>query len=1466
MSITVKVAGVDRGTYVSKVQPASYNDTLNGRGTGSIVFNVPFDQLATFRPVDGQTILIEEDLGGGPVARFGGFLVEPQANELPDEEYVIFSCGMQDNNAIADRRTINATFDEIAFEDIVDAIVSNASNDGLTGESITQTGVVAGAAISLDFPTIFVVEAFNDLAVAMGGWWWNIGHDNDLSFAPRTAVPAPGDLTGANTRKKTVKVRSVKEKYRNVQIVFGGKDDFTITAMFEDTTEIAARAALEGGTSGRYEHIEERQDILDSVLVEELAEDLVTRFGLVTLMFECVTRDPGYASGQEVDVTFPNLELNAEAFLIDSVSAQLVYTSEDGSDTEEIWYTITAITGDPFGGWMQHFRKRPGSSQERKIVPAPGVTVECDPGVVVHDPVPGPYAWFQASTTVPTLFASAWGVTSLGDLLITQRLGGFANADGCGGGLFPGFGGSPACFANRQMIAEIYTINEDNTIPTTPSFGASTDMPNTGSNVKNQIPISPDGRFALFTQMKTAGVDSAIMVYDISLNQFRGTVVSTMLTNSNWSEPIWVGDVVYFVDGSGVTIFIYDISDPDNPTETTFVSSVTLARSIVASPNGQVLYVQGKSGKLAALDISSPLAPVEDTVLNIAGGYESHDIHPDGTSLIMFRRGDASTIRWTSITMTLNGTDIAFSTNDGAVPGTISTNVMGGRGCIWPGGDIVIVSAGEPSFPVNSFKAYIFDASNIDVVTFVEALSYNHPGSGNSGPFRSLESAKFYMFFGGVTQQMTFSVQTFPVCKDLETQWPLQARFGGTGHKLYAPGDILYASGIESLARRAIGDEGDTLLTSDELPVWARQTAPNVDIAHLEGPPHATYDDLQNFIDVAWSSGWISGGALTDGGGTTVDVAAGAGFIADADEMSARGIHSFDWDAMTTDAIAAGTTRYIFMDYNGGTPALSLETQDDIDEQDKFRLGWVTNEAGTLHIIDAPHHGGNIPFMTAHAIREIHGIARADFIGGLHLGETGTRNPTLSAGRFFFGLHDFDISAIDLSGADRMDTYAHVAGVWTRTTGVAQWPNEQYDNGTAIQTMNNNRYAVVWFYVDIEDGPLILLYGQNHYVTETQAEAEAPWASPPERVRSHCVLAGRYVFQKSDATPALIQSAFDVAFNPAGISDHNKLANLPVGDVHTQYILADGSRDMVGSSQTFRRFNTGVGGFSLAFERARGSEGSEVALVSGDRIATILGKGWHSGGAFGTNMRFFDLRAAEAFTPTNQGSVVQISLIALGASASSIKFAYTGKANLIVGSSNAVEPATGTACLVLADGTAPASLGTNTCALYGDDVSGTVEAFAVDEAGNAAQLTPHNFELFDPDDTDEYPWSYFCRNSYLGKEIGVNFARLARLVQQLTGEKIIHLRNTPERRDWVDDQEANMRRLMAHREAWERRRDEFKPTDEEPVFEDDIPPLPELKQPPPWLKKRLKAKGFLNTTKATALRQELGQWKTTRGL
>lgn len=51
------------------------------------------------------------------------------------------------------------------------------------------------------------------------------------------------------------------------------------------------------------------------------------------------------------------------------------------------------------------------------------------------------------------------------------------------------------------------------------------------------------------------------------------------------------------------------------------------------------------------------------------------------------------------------------------------------------------------------------------------------------------------------------------------------------------------------------------------------------------------------------------------------------------------------------------------------------------------------------------------------------------------------------------------------------------------------------------------------------------------------------------------------------------------------------------------------------------------------------------------------------------------------------------------------------------------QPATGTKVLMFGDGTVPTSLASNTAGLYADDVGGTVNMFAVNEAGDVAQIT-----------------------------------------------------------------------------------------------------------------------------------------------
>ncbi len=65
---------------------------------------------------------------------------------------------------------------------------------------------------------------------------------------------------------------------------------------------------------------------------------------------------------------------------------------------------------------------------------------------------------------------------------------------------------------------------------------------------------------------------------------------------------------------------------------------------------------------------------------------------------------------------------------------------------------------------------------------------------------------------------------------------------------------------------------------------------------------------------------------------------------------------------------------------------------------------------------------------------------------------------------------------------------------------------------------------------------------------------------------------------------------------------------------------------------------------------------------------------------------------------------------------------FTTVGNLIINNSY-TPPGSGTKALIFGDGTVPASLASNTAGLYANDVAGTVNMFAINEAGGSSQLT-----------------------------------------------------------------------------------------------------------------------------------------------
>jgi hypothetical protein len=265
----------------------------------------------------------------------------------------------------------------------------------------------------------------------------------------------------------------------------------------------------------------------------------------------------------------------------------------------------------------------------------------------------------------------------------------------------------------------------------------------------------------------------------------------------------------------------------------------------------------------------------------------------------------------------------------------------------------------------------------------------------------------------------------------------------------------------------------------------------------------------------------------------------------------------------------------------------------------------------------------------------------------------------------------------------------------------------------------------------------------------------------------------------------------------------------------------------------------------LVQRRVNGTTGSPTAVLSGDLMAVYYVAGWTSAGAFSTGNCAHLFIARENFTSTNQGASFVFQSVPTGTNVASQTLHITASLGLHLGPTYSV-PSTGTVVMTFDDGTAPSGMATNTAGLYANNVGSTVEMFAIDEAGAATQISPHGFELFTPEPGEPYPWSYSSKNDYLGEEVNIDLSKLARLVEVLTGEKIIHRRSYAPTRNWADDQQMNLAKQM---EAYTAK------------HKDPRTRYPVVKDPPPWLKTRLETRGLLNTNKMAALQRDLDNWK-----
>jgi len=345
---------------------------------------------------------------------------------------------------------------------------------------------------------------------------------------------------------------------------------------------------------------------------------------------------------------------------------------------------------------------------------------------------------------------------------------------------------------------------------------------------------------------------------------------------------------------------------------------------------------------------------------------------------------------------------------------------------------------------------------------------------------------------------------------------------------------------------------------------YSEVTSPiNISLPKIGTPTYSSLNDMHNILH---SPGRITGGTISDAGGGTINIASGTGLIRILDD-DVSDLKFFNWSASSGVSIPSDTTRYIGVEYNSGSPQIIVKTTDTWNFDLDFPLGIAINESGTLYIQNSPMWvGGSI----TNVIERFSGtfpLQRDEKTGGLILGETGTRNITVSAGKLWDRLNEFDITAKNTSTGSTFDRYyKNGSGGFTKQSAQTQWDNLSYDNGTGtLATLTILYYAVQWFYI-CDDNTLISIYGTNQYLTSALANNEGVPSQVPARCQKTGRLIGRFVFQKSASSATAIQSVFDTVFNSSIVSSHNNLSGLQGGTAGEYYHLTATEHSNLGSS------------------------------------------------------------------------------------------------------------------------------------------------------------------------------------------------------------------------------------------------------------------------------------------------------------
>ena len=325
-----------------------------------------------------------------------------------------------------------------------------------------------------------------------------------------------------------------------------------------------------------------------------------------------------------------------------------------------------------------------------------------------------------------------------------------------------------------------------------------------------------------------------------------------------------------------------------------------------------------------------------------------------------------------------------------------------------------------------------------------------------------------------------------------------------------------------------------------------------------------THTDLQTAIRNSTSTGIISGGALTDGGGLNANISLGYGYLDDTSRLM-----RIDWAAQSI-ALTASAENYLYFSADG-----LLHKSTTLENLiSNIHLGRVVTTASGIEFIDLTYMTGN------HYDAGSETLFRDGFGPIYSSGSAVSENATplhldVTSGKFFLGVRKFSpAGGTNITFVE----YKHSgSSAWVRTSLTAV-NNTHYNNGNTYTALPAGQYAKHALYVngDNSEEQYFLVLGQEYFSTLLLAEGGDLPIAPSYFGDSVSLIASVIVQEGTTSISEILDSRPTIGFKASGTSassDHQALSNRADATAHSQYLLK-AQTDAMG-------INLDMGGFSI---------------------------------------------------------------------------------------------------------------------------------------------------------------------------------------------------------------------------------------------------------------------------------------------